>query len=120
APRELLETMATARIHLDAMTPTNGPLQVIPCSHKFEEEPRDAVTLLCDAGDVLLMRPLISHASGHSSEGSTEHRRIVHLEFAPSPELPDDYRWHDFVPLEVRETGKRNSASICRTLNPEP
>ncbi len=37
APFELLSTMITARVHLDAMTMRNGPLQVIPGSHRMDD-----------------------------------------------------------------------------------
>jgi ectoine hydroxylase-related dioxygenase (phytanoyl-CoA dioxygenase family) len=103
APEELLERMVTARIHLDDMTDDNGPLRIIPGSHtslrETDDDPREPMTVHCRAGDVLLMRPLLTHASGHCSPTTTRHRRIVHLECAPSPTLPDGYEWHDFVPL---------------------
>src|SRR5436190_567218 len=70
APLEILEEMLTARVHLDAMTEANGPLQVVPGSHHTgkampagDVPPR---TILGNAGDVLLMRPLLAHASGRS------------------------------------------------------
>jgi hypothetical protein len=100
APADLLETMVTARIHLDPMTEHNGPLRVVARSHTCganDEQP--PTTLRCAAGDVLLMRPLILHASGHCAPDNQEHRRIVHLEFAPRPVLPDGYEWHDFIPI---------------------
>jgi hypothetical protein len=98
APAELLDRMITARIHLDDMTDDNGPLRVIPGSHLGVEE-GEPVTIYCRAGDVLLMRPLLTHASGHCAPTTTRHRRIVHLECAPSSVLPDGYEWHDFVRL---------------------
>lgn len=99
APRALLSTMISVRIHLDEMIDANGPLRVLPRSH-IEENPRcEPVVIHCDAGDVLLMRPLLSHASSAGEEGYPGHRRIIHLEFAPSNELPDGYEWHDFVPI---------------------
>jgi hypothetical protein len=103
APAELLATMVTARIHLDAVTEKNGPLRVIPGSHAVENAvqvgDREPAVLHCDAGDVLLMRPLLLHASVHSEPEHPGHRRIVHLECAPAPELPDGYEWHDFIPI---------------------
>jgi hypothetical protein len=100
APADLLGGMLTARVHLDAMTPRNGPLQVIPGSHRVNGAAhRDAVTLQCAAGDVLLIRPLVSHASINSEANCREHRRIVHLEFSPAAELPDRYEWHDWLPV---------------------
>ena len=100
APEELLARMVTARLHLDDVTDENGPLRVIPGSQvEGKEIAREPVTVICRAGDVLLMRPLLTHASGHCSPGTTRHRRIVHLECAPSPVLPDGYEWHDHIRL---------------------
>ncbi len=100
APAELLGSMLTARVHLDAMTMQNGPLQVIPGSHYLDNAgDRTIVTIQCHAGDVLLMRPLLSHASVQSDADCQTHRRIVHLEFSPTPDLPDGYQWHDYLPL---------------------
>jgi hypothetical protein len=45
------------------------------------------------------MRPLLSHSSGVSSPHTAAHRRIIHLEFAATPGLPDGFAWHDFIPL---------------------
>jgi hypothetical protein len=98
APAELLARMVTARVHLDDVTDENGPLRVIPGSHRGPQD-REPVTLHGRAGDVLLMRPLLVHGSGHSAEGTHRHRRVVHLECAADRELPDGYEWHDFVPV---------------------
>ncbi len=93
--------MLDAPIHLDDVTDENGPLRVIPLSHVANDSHGlgvdQAVTIHAQAGDVLVMRPLISHASGNSVEGTTRHRRILHLEFAASETLPDGYKCHDFV-----------------------
>ncbi|WP_158545504.1 phytanoyl-CoA dioxygenase family protein [Bremerella cremea] len=102
APDELLANMLTLRIHLDAMTAENGPLAVIPGSHRLDiakEEP--PLVLQASAGDVLAMRPLLSHSSSMSKEGTTAHRRIVHLEFAATKQLPDGIEWNDFLPLRA-------------------
>ncbi|MGL4422360.1 MAG: phytanoyl-CoA dioxygenase family protein [Gemmataceae bacterium] len=101
APLELLATMLTVRIHLDAMTAENGPLQVMVGSHA-PGLPGDGerIALQCGAGDVLLMRPLLLHASGHTTDGAG-HRRIVHLECAVEPNLSGGYAWHTFLPLVV-------------------
>ncbi len=98
---ELLQQMVTLRIHLDEVTDENGPLRVIPQSHVSSSSDGlgvdRAVTIYARAGDVLAMRPLISHASGASHEGTLRHRRILHLEFAACPALPDGYQWHDYI-----------------------
>jgi hypothetical protein len=100
APLEVLEGMLTARIHLDHVAATNGPLRVLPGSHKsgktLTADGCQARTLFAARGDVLLMRPLLAHGSGRST--STSHRRVLHLEFASTPDPGDGFVWHDFVP----------------------
>ncbi len=101
APRAVLEQMLTARIHLDNVTDENGPLRVQPGSHRADAPALASVVeqaIFATCGDVLLMRPLLVHASGHSLAGTIRHRRILHLEFAASPLLPDGLAWHDFHP----------------------
>lgn len=102
APCELLDCMLTVRIHLDEVTTENGPLQVIPGSHRsgkvvrLDEAPPH--TVLAGRGDVLLMRPLLAHSSGGSAADTRRHRRILHLEFSGQRTLPEGYAWHDFLP----------------------
>jgi hypothetical protein len=101
APRDLLERMLTLRIHLDDVDDENGPLQVLPGSHRAEgASPQHLPTPIhASAGDVLAIRPLVSHASGPSNPETKRHRRIIHLEFAGTPGLPDGYQWqHYFSP----------------------
>jgi hypothetical protein len=100
-PLDVLERMLTLRIHLDDMTPTNGPLEVLLESHHTGKELRmesySPRTILGQAGDVFAMRPLLVHRSGRSHPDSLEHRRILHLEFAASADLPAGVRWHTFL-----------------------
>jgi hypothetical protein len=96
APNWLLENMLTLRLHLDDMTDENGPLKVLPGSHRGASE-RGPVTIFGQAGDVLLMRPLLSHASNNSLENTTRHRRILHFEFSSVEELPDGFEWYTFL-----------------------
>jgi hypothetical protein len=101
APVEVLERMLTARIHLDEVTEENGPLRVVPGSHRSGErltlDERQPQSVLAGRGDVLLIRPLVAHCSNRSRPGTGRHRRILHLEFAASAELPDGYTWHTFI-----------------------
>lgn len=105
ASTAILTRMLTLRIHLDDVDEENGPLEVAPGSHQMGKQmtnfPFAPVAIHARAGDVLLMRPLLAHASGRSREGTTRHRRILHLEFAADPLLPDGYHWHDFCPIHV-------------------
>ena len=104
ASDDILRQMLTLRIHLDEVTDENGPLRVIPESHTSSDGEGlgidQAATIHAELGDVLAMRPLISHASGSSAEGTRRNRRILHLEFAASSTLPDGVRWHDFIGVQ--------------------
>jgi hypothetical protein len=105
APADVLETMLTARIHLDDVTEENGPLKVIPGSHRSGKalllETAPPRSILARRGDVLLMRPLLAHCSNRSRPGTDRHRRILHLEFAAAPALPDGFAWHTFLPASA-------------------
>jgi hypothetical protein len=97
ASESLLANMLTLRLHLDAMTAENGPLSIIPGSHQVEMvQTAQAVEIYAEPGDVLAMRPLLSHASSLPLAGTTSHRRVIHLELAPSAELSDGFEWYSF------------------------
>src|SRR6185436_13601306 len=91
-PARVLEQMVAVRIHLDACGPENGPLRVIPGSHqlgKLSDEQlakivatHEPVELCAPQGAILLMRPLLLHAS--SASRADAHRRVLHIEFAPA------------------------------------
>src|SRR5262249_53166231 len=91
ASEELLQAMLTARIHLDDVCDENGPLKVVPGSHRSGKElalgETPPQTILARRGDVLLIRPLVAHASSASHPDTRRHRRILHLEFASAPDL---------------------------------
>lgn len=99
-PAELLERMLTVRLHLDDAHAGNGALKVIPGSHRggrlSPDEVRAAVAStpehICEveAGGILLMRPLILHASSRSV--SDTHRRVLHVEYAGFT-LPSGLEW---------------------------
>jgi hypothetical protein len=101
-PEALLQQLLTVRIHLDDADETNGALRVIPGSHRYGILSADRVheihssepSHLCvaAAGDVMLMRPLLLHAS-HRSKSST-HRRVLHIEYAAF-DLPRSLEWNE-------------------------
>jgi hypothetical protein len=97
AAEPLLQSMLTLRIHLDPMTADNGPLSVMPGSHILDrEEETPPVEIHAAVGDVLAMRPLLTHSSSLPSKGTTMSRRVIHLELAPCEVLPDDDEWYSF------------------------
>ena len=94
-PVEYLEESLAIRIHLDPSTPTNGPLMILPGSHLDgigSMEP-DGVPKMClaEPGDLILMKPLVWHGSGKSTEPGM-HRRVIHLEYC-GLELPGRLEW---------------------------
>ncbi len=99
-PAEILERMVTVRLHLDACGPDNGPLRVLPGSHRSGRldaagiarwrEQTAAVECVLPRGGALLLRPLQLHASSVALR--PDHRRVLHLEFAAA-ELPGGLRW---------------------------
>jgi ectoine hydroxylase-related dioxygenase (phytanoyl-CoA dioxygenase family) len=102
-PSKVLEQMLALRIHLDDCGPDNGPLRVIPGSHRRgrltdEELFRHSQnpTAMCTAtrGDVMAFRPLLIHAS--SAASAPAHRRVIHIEFAGC-DLPGGLDWHERV-----------------------
>ncbi|NQZ90690.1 MAG: hypothetical protein HRT54_24290, partial [Colwellia sp.] len=58
----------------------------------FTQSVKEAEFIECEAnvGDLLIMRPLILHAS--SKAKFPKHRRVIHMEFS-SYDLPNDVYW---------------------------
>lgn len=101
-PAAVLERMLTVRVHLDPCGRENGPVRVLPGSHregklspaaieawKAKAAPVDTP---CPAGGLLLMRPLVLHASSPAAHPA--HRRVIHLEYA-ADRLPGGLEWRE-------------------------
>jgi hypothetical protein len=101
-PEEFLENMLTLRVHLDDCDETNGALKVLAGTHRLGRLSADEIhelsakhqECLCSAkaGDVMLMRPLLLHASSRSQ--GIRPRRVLHIEYAGFT-LPEPLRWSD-------------------------
>lgn len=99
-PVECLEQMLTVRLHLDDADADNGALRVLAGTHRLGRLSAESIAecrethteVLCaaKAGDALLMRPLLLHASARST--SERRRRVLHLEFAGFS-LPPPLEW---------------------------
>jgi ectoine hydroxylase-related dioxygenase (phytanoyl-CoA dioxygenase family) len=99
-PAVVLEGMLTVRLHLDACAGENGALRVVPGSHaRGRLSPEEIAALassgeavLCEApaGGLLVMRPLLVHASSAATRPGR--RRVLHLDFAREA-LPAPLRW---------------------------
>jgi ectoine hydroxylase-related dioxygenase (phytanoyl-CoA dioxygenase family) len=94
--------MLTVRLHLDDADEQNGALRVVPGSHRSGRLTATSIReirklnseVVCSvrAGDALLMRPLLLHASSRSQ--LPRHRRVLHIEYAGFS-LPDGLEWHE-------------------------
>jgi hypothetical protein len=103
-PVRVLESLVAVRVHLDRCGPDNGPLRVVPRSHRHGRLSTDAANALrqqygvvecfAQGGDVLVMRPLLLHSS--SKALAPGRRRVLHVLFGP-PDLPCGLRWHRAV-----------------------
>jgi hypothetical protein len=99
-PTALLERMLTVRLHLDDCGEDNGPLRVIPGSHRHGRLTAEAIeawrnkgpTEMCvvPRGGAVIMKPLLLHSSSPATQPS--HRRVLHVEFA-SESLPQPLEW---------------------------
>jgi hypothetical protein len=104
-PVAILAGNFTLRIHLDATDEHNGALKVVPGSHlkniyrpetinwTVEKEEICAV----EKGGVMMMKPLLLHASGRST--NNHKRRVIHIEFSKAF-LPEPLQWseHQCIP----------------------
>lgn len=100
APHWVLEKAIALRVHLDDSTDSNGPLRVIPGSHKFGVLPesevvelgneRDSFECVCPKGGVIAMRPLLIHGSSKAVDANA--RRVLHIEYIDSLDLADNIR----------------------------
>jgi hypothetical protein len=95
-PTEVLAQLTAVRLHLDHCGHDDGPLRLVPGSHSDGRLPSGAtdggqsVEVTAAAGDALVMRPLLLHASSKSSGFSR--RRVLHFVFGP-PALPHGLVW---------------------------
>lgn len=110
-PAEILARMIAVRVHLDDCGPDNGPLRVLPGSHRFgwlddqlddwkARVPEVVCTVGC--GGIVAMCPLTLHASAAAQ--TIGHRRVIHIEYAVD-NLPAGLEWNNrILPEFVAET----------------
>lgn len=90
APAQALEQVVALRLHLDDSRDDNGPLRVLPGTHRegvlSDQQVEtiaasmEPVTCVAGRGGMMVMRPLIIHASSKSQ--SDLPRRVIHIEYA--------------------------------------
>jgi ectoine hydroxylase-related dioxygenase (phytanoyl-CoA dioxygenase family) len=99
-PFALVEAMLTLRIHLDPVSPDNGPLDIALGSHRlgFIPEPQIAEVVaasrlnacLADPGDVWAYATPILHASRRSASAGP--RRVLQVDYS-AEQLPPPLAW---------------------------
>ncbi len=97
APANALEQVVALRLHFDDCLEANGPLRVLPATHRLGVLTGEAIDELAshvspvechvETGGVLVMSPLLLHASSKSKASGS--RRVLHIEYAASPFLDD-------------------------------
>lgn len=100
----LLEQLVAVRLHIDPCLVENGPLRVVPRSHRFGrllQTQFQALRLQFGERQVaaprraaLLLRPLLLHASSKVAGNGT--RRILHFLFGPRV-LPEGLVWQHAI-----------------------
>ncbi|WP_394781751.1 phytanoyl-CoA dioxygenase family protein [Undibacterium sp.] len=99
-PVEILESIITLRVALDDADENNGALKVIPGSHLLGKLPsgdipalvKDRAHVSCSvqAGDLLVMKPLLLHSS--SKAANPVSRKVIHIELSAAS-LPPLMTW---------------------------
>ena len=99
-PDATMAEMLAIRLHIDDSHLENGPLRVIPGSHRngtLRQPEIDAIrdresetTVTAERGSVIAMKPMLLHASSKSR--TTESRRVVQFLCGPRT-LPGELRW---------------------------
>ena len=104
-PATLLADMVAVRIHLDDCTETNGPVRVLPGSHRAGRLLPNQIDrwrtitpeIVCTVprGGILAFHSLLLHASSPAIEPL--HRRVIHLEYVAAKwkELPHGLEWYE-------------------------
>jgi ectoine hydroxylase-related dioxygenase (phytanoyl-CoA dioxygenase family) len=104
-PAELLARMVAVRLHLDDCTEHNGPVRVIPGSHRagrlspaqVDEWRGAAQDVVCTVprGGILAFHSLLLHASSPALHPA--HRRVIHIEYvgAEWARLPGGLAWYE-------------------------
>ncbi len=103
-PEEYLSNIIALRVHLDPANTETGVLRVIPETHKDGRisstnildsvEKSEVIECTANAGDVLLMNPLLFHSSRKATK--PKHRRIIHFEYS-AMSLPEPLKWYEGI-----------------------
>lgn len=105
-PLHILQNIVTIRIHLDETDQNNGALKVVPKSHlkgiyrpeTINWSVEEGVTCNVSKGGIMLMKPLLLHSSGRTTNNNQ--RRVIHVEFS-NRELPLGLNWSERIELNI-------------------
>jgi len=99
-PPRVLEHLVAVRVHVDECAAQSGALRIVPGSHAFGQldaarvnelrTERGEIVVPVSRGGVLIMRPLLLHASSKATEPRL--RRVLHFVFGPR-RLPLGLEW---------------------------
>lgn len=101
-PLHILQDNFTVRIHLDDTNENNGALKVLPGSHlkeiyrpeNIDWQQETEVSCNVQAGGIMIMRPLLMHASSRTT--NNKRRRVAHIEFSRAT-LADGIDWAERI-----------------------
>ena len=114
APNSLLASLVAVRVHLEPCMQQDGPLRVVPGSHRYGRLTPEAAarlrsetgetTCAVGAGSALVMRPLVLHSSSKATGSSR--RRVLHFLLGPR-ELTHGLRWQHVVYRSIKMSSGR-------------
>jgi ectoine hydroxylase-related dioxygenase (phytanoyl-CoA dioxygenase family) len=91
APIDVLQAMRNIRVFIDPATTDDGPLEVVPGTHRLGRIEQAAIPALADeskwhplignAGDVAILSPLLLHRSRRATQ--PRGRRVLQIECVP-------------------------------------
>lgn len=100
APATVLNQVLALRVSFDDSTMENGPLRVLPGTHRMGVLSDDSlhelstqvvpVDCVVPKGRIMAMRPLVVHASSKSQNEMS--RRVLHIEYAASDSIASPLR----------------------------
>ena len=99
-PQSVLENVIAVRLHIDDCSAEDGPLRIVPGSHKsgrmtnqqalVERDKQGETVCTVERGGALVLKPLLLHASSKASGNSK--RRVLHFVYGPQS-LPYGLKW---------------------------
>lgn len=106
-PESVLDQMLVIQVHLDDVAADGHALRILPGTHRAGKLTTETVRHLLETqmpvtppvpkGALVMMRPLLLHATSASSTTSPQYR-VLEIQFAP-PEAITPLQWHSTVHL---------------------